>query len=136
MPTLDYMVLADYVRQDNGVVHIMGAGIDTITAPHLPAAHLAHVAIKLIFGTEEVPGTRHTFKLLFMGDDKQLSAVKGTFKVPERIEGVPVHWKTSALLNLRLALPFERYGDYSLDFLIDEQQEKDVNLRVVPPEKA
>lgn len=33
MPELDYMLLADYVRQDGGVVHVMGAGVDTVTAP-------------------------------------------------------------------------------------------------------
>ena len=32
MPELDYMVLADYVRQDGGSIHIMGAGVDTVAA--------------------------------------------------------------------------------------------------------
>ena len=36
MPELDYMVLADYVRQDNGVIHIMGAGMDTIATSAVP----------------------------------------------------------------------------------------------------
>lgn len=36
MPELDYMVLADYVRQDGGVVHIMGAGVDTVFASAVP----------------------------------------------------------------------------------------------------
>jgi len=37
VPELDYMVLADYVRQDGGVIHIMGAGVDTVTAPVVPS---------------------------------------------------------------------------------------------------
>jgi hypothetical protein len=36
MPELDYMVLAEYVRQDNGVIHIMGAGVDTVATPAVP----------------------------------------------------------------------------------------------------
>ena len=33
MPDLEYLVLADYVRQDAGATHIMGAGIDTFGIP-------------------------------------------------------------------------------------------------------
>lgn len=50
MPELDYMVLADYVRMDAGGVHIMGAGIDTITAPLVPTAHTVHAALHITFG--------------------------------------------------------------------------------------
>jgi len=33
MPELDFMVVADYVRTDAGVLHMVGAGFDTV---HLP----------------------------------------------------------------------------------------------------
>jgi hypothetical protein len=33
MPQMEYLVLADYVRQDAVATHIMGAGIDTFTVP-------------------------------------------------------------------------------------------------------
>jgi uncharacterized protein YuzE len=33
MAEIEYLILADYVRQDAGMTHIMGAGLDTITLP-------------------------------------------------------------------------------------------------------
>ena len=33
MPEIDYLVLAEYVRQDAGMTHIMAAGIDTFYVP-------------------------------------------------------------------------------------------------------
>ena len=47
MPELDYMVLADYVRQDAGVIHIMGAGVDTVTAPAVPTVQPFGVALRI-----------------------------------------------------------------------------------------
>lgn len=40
MAEIEYLILADYVRQDSGLTHIMGAGLDTITLPedHIDAA--------------------------------------------------------------------------------------------------
>ncbi len=50
MPELDYMVLADYVREDTGTIHIMGAGIDTFTVPQVPAAAPVGIALRITFG--------------------------------------------------------------------------------------
>src|SRR5215472_10154522 len=50
MPELDYMVLADYVRQEaNGVIHIMGAGVDTITTAAVPTQWPLGVALRMSF---------------------------------------------------------------------------------------
>lgn len=137
MPKLDFMLLADYVRQDSdGAVHIMNAGFDTITPPQVPWAHAAHIAIKLSFGTEDVPGTPHTLRLILNGDDRQLAAVGASMISPPPPDGVPVHWRTKVLLNLSLMLPLPAYGDYALELVIDEEPVgESLNFRVVrPPE--
>ncbi len=33
MPEIDHVVLAEYVRQDAGMTHITGAGVDTFYVP-------------------------------------------------------------------------------------------------------
>ncbi len=49
MPQLEYMVLAEYVRQDpTGLIHIMGAGIDTINAPVVPTVQPLGVALWML----------------------------------------------------------------------------------------
>ncbi|GAB3279046.1 hypothetical protein GCM10027589_05420 [Actinocorallia lasiicapitis] len=132
MPELDYMVLADYVRMDAGVAHIMAAGIDTIRADRLPAAHNAHLAVRLTFGGDEVPGADHLLRLIFSSNDKVLSSVSGTLQVPDRPPGVPVHWRTGMLLNFVMTLPLPELGDYALALVLDERSLKEVDLRVVP----
>ena len=69
MPKLDYMVLADYVRQDDGAMHIMGAGVDTVAASAIPAVQPFGVALRLSFGTTEQPGEEHHLTVSFIGPD-------------------------------------------------------------------
>jgi hypothetical protein len=33
MPELDFMVAADYVRAEGGILHMIAAGIDTLLVP-------------------------------------------------------------------------------------------------------
>ena len=39
MPDLDYAFLADYVRPERGLAHVMATGIDTVTAPSVPTGY-------------------------------------------------------------------------------------------------
>src|SRR5271167_2720290 len=94
MPELDYMVLADYVRQDDGVIHIMGAGVDTVFAPVVPTVQPFGVALRISFGTTEEPGEEHRFTVTFIGPDNRILDANATFVTPPRQPGVPEHWRT------------------------------------------
>lgn len=120
MPELDYMVLADYVRQDNGVIHIMGAGVDTIATPAVPTVQSLGVAVRLTFDTTEQPGDDHRLKLSFMGPDQPVLDVAATFITPPRPPGVPEHWKTGLGVALQIPVPLPQFGDYSCVLDIDD----------------
>lgn len=133
MPELDYMVLADYVREDAGSIHIMSAGIDTIAAPVVPTSQPVGIALRITFGTTEEVGAQHHLRLVFQGPDQHLMEVTAPFLTPPRPHGVPEHWRTGLGLALRLALPLPGYGDYSLDLDIDDGEvTKSIDVRVVP----
>ena len=119
MPELDYMVLADYVRQDNGVIHIMGAGVDTVATPAVPTAQPLGVALRMSFDTTEQPGESHSLKVSFIGPDKPILDVSATFLTPPRPPDVPEHWKTGLGVALQLTVPLPQYGDYSCELAID-----------------
>ena len=119
MPELDYMVLADYVRQDNGVIHIMGAGVDTITTTAVPTAVTLGVALRMSFGTTEMPGEEHSLKVSFIGPDKPVLDVSAAFVTPPRPPDVPEHWRTGLGLALQIPVPLAQYGDYSCTLSID-----------------
>jgi hypothetical protein len=89
VPELDYMVLADYVRQDFGVIHIIGAGIDTVTTPAVPTVQPFGVALRISFDTTEQPGQEHHLTVSFIGPDKRVLDANATFLTPPRAPGVP-----------------------------------------------
>ena len=119
MPELDYMVLADYVRQDGGVIHIMGAGVDTITTPAVPTVVNLGVAARMSFDTTEQPGEEHSLKVSFIGPDQPVFDASATFHTPPRPPEVPEHWRTGLGLALQIPVPVPQFGDYSCTLSID-----------------
>ncbi len=120
MPELDYMVLADYVRQDGGVIHIMGAGVDTVFAPAVPIVQPFGVALRISFSTTEEPGEEHRLTVTFIGPDNRLLDATATFVTPPRPPGVPEHWRTGLGVAVQIAVPLPQYGDYSCELDIDD----------------
>jgi uncharacterized protein DUF6941 len=133
MPELDYMVLADYVRQDGGVINIMGAGIDTVTAPAVPTVQPFGVALRISFSTTEEPGAQHRLTVSFVGPDQPVLSANAAFVTPPRPEDVPEHWRTGIGIALQIAVPLPRYGDYSCEVIIDDGAiTRSADFRVVP----
>lgn len=132
MPELDYMVLADYVRQDNGVIHIMGAGIDTVTTASVPTVVNLGVAVRMSFGTTEQPGHGHGLKVTFIGPDRPVVDVSATFFTPARPADVPEHWRTGIGIAIQVPVPLPQFGDYSCTLSIDgDSIVKSYEFRVV-----
>jgi hypothetical protein len=134
MPELDYMVLADYVRQDSGVVHIMGAGVDTVYAPAVPTVQPFGVALRISFGTTEEPGEEHHLTVSFLGPDSPVLNASATFATPPRPPNVPEHWRTALGVAVQIAVPLPQYGDYSCQLTIDDGAiAKAYEFRVIRP---
>jgi hypothetical protein len=134
MPELDYMVLADYVRQDGPLTHIMGAGIDTVTASAVPAVQPFGVALRISFGTTEAPGEQHRLTVTFIGPDSPVLDASLPFTTPARRPGVPEHWRTGLGVAMQIAVPLPRYGDYSCELNIDDGAiTKAYEFRVIEP---
>jgi hypothetical protein len=135
MPELDYMVLADYVRQDGGgVIHIMGAGVDTVMARSVPAAQPFGIALRLSFDTTEPVGEQHQLTLAFQDPDQPVVDMRAQFITPPQPPGVPEHWRTSLGIALQITVPIPRYGDYSFELDIDNGAiTRSIDVRVIPP---
>jgi hypothetical protein len=135
MPKLDFMILADYVRADHGVIHIIAAGIDTIQAAEVPTAHPVGIAIRFKFGSTEEVGTEHPLRLDFQSADRVLLSLQGTLSNPPHTAETPVHWERSASLVFQITLPIPSYGDYSLELILDDHPLGSIDIRVVPQAK-
>ena len=138
MPELEYLVLAEYVRQDAGMTHIMGAGIDTffIPAENLPAAVPAGVVARVTFDSRDEVGAEHEISLVFQGPDgADILTASQRFPAPPPAPGVPEHWRTAASLITRLALLFPSHGNYRLQMTLDDDPRlsRSVDVRAIPP---
>ena len=101
MPQMEYLVLADYVRQDAAATHIMGAGIDTFTVPEgrLPASAPVGVVARMSFDVRDQVGAEHEVSLVFHGPGAtELLRLTQRLRTPPPAPGVPEHWRTAANL--------------------------------------
>lgn len=132
---LDYMVLADYVRQDGAVTHIMGAGVDTIYAPTVPAVQPLGLALRISFDAGDEVGQQHIISLSYVGPEQPVLSAHAPFITPPPPEGVPSHWRTGLGIALQILVPLPSHGDYSCEVAIDDATEitRSIDFRVIPP---
>jgi hypothetical protein len=141
MPQMEYLVLADYVRQDAAATHIMGAGIDTFTVPEgrLPVSVPVGVVARISFDVRDHVGAEHEVSLIFHGPgDSELLRLTQRLRTPPPAPGIPEHWRTAANLLFRgLLLPLPSYGnDYRLEVIMDDDPRlsRSLDVRVVAPD--
>lgn len=139
MPQIDYVVLAEYVRQDQGVTHIMGAGIDTFGVPShaLPAAVPVGLAVRVTFDSRDEAGAPHELQVDYTGEDEQgLLTARQTFLAPAHPLGIPEHWRIGVSIIIRTALPIPVHGNYALTVTLDDDPERTrrIDLRAIDPQ--
>lgn len=131
MPELDFMVVADYVRTDAGVLHMVGAGFDTAYLPAVPGILQAGIGLRILLDVAEGRHS-HPFTLIFQNaDGARLAEVTGVVGpvgagIPEPPPGRPY----SVVLALNTRLPIPEQGDYSLDLVLDDRPVKSITLTV------
>jgi hypothetical protein len=132
MPDLDFMVTADYVRAEGGMLHMIAAGVDTLLVSSVPAARPLGVGLRLLIDVAEAR-QQHQVELIYQdADGQRLAEVSGTIgpvapdqplPPPGRPFGIPVAFN--------LMLPIPGYGDYSLELFVDGEPKKSITLAAV-----
>lgn len=133
MPDVDFMIACDYVRAENGIMHLVSGGFDRIIATVVPTLHNFGVAIRLSLARHEcdVP---HKIELVFQGaDGEALARIVGQF-ASGYPANVPPGWPAHTVVGLNLTVPLPRYGTYSVNLSIDDQPKESLSLFVTPPD--
>jgi hypothetical protein len=133
MPELDFMIVSDYIRAENGVLHMIAGGVDTITVRAVPAARSIGIGLSLKLPQGEVT-ENHTLRLIFYGTDGARIAEIGA-DLPARSEtpNMPAGRKVGVVTALNMSLPLPSYGDYSLELLVNGNHKKEIPIYVIPP---
>ncbi len=134
MAKLDFAFLADYVRGEatGGVVHTISAGIDTVYAEAVPTGHNLGLVLRVEFTRQEC-GRAHRIEIVFQDEDGTTLAKLFTVATPEWKEELPVHWGVGVMAGLNFGVPLPRYGLYAFEVIVNDENRKTINLRVLPP---
>jgi len=135
VPELDLALIADYVHAERGVAYVMRGCIDTVTAPETPTGRNIGFLFRVAFSRSEC-GRPHRVEVIFQGEDGERLAHVQTVVTPEWDQSLPPHWKVKLLGGLNFGVPLPSYGNYSFDIVINDSQQKAIDLRVVPPPTA
>jgi hypothetical protein len=133
MPELDFMIVADYVRAEGGLLHMIAAGIDTIYTPAVPAARPVGIGIRLTLTLDEVR-QQHQIEVVYQTEDgARLAQISGTVAPlayePIGLPGV----RLGIAIPLNMSLPLPDYGRYSLGLLVDGSNLKTIGITVTEP---
>jgi hypothetical protein len=135
MPGVDYALLAEYVRPDQGIAHVIGAGIDTVHAPQVPTGHNIGLLARFTFTRNEC-GRPHRIEIIFQDADGQRLAKIDASITPQYPEDIPVGWPVGVLAGFNLGLPLPGYGIYSFEILVNDTSHKSIDFRVARPPDA
>jgi hypothetical protein len=132
MPELDFMVVADYVRQDGGVLQMVGAGFDAMYVPAVPTARQIGIGLRLLVDVAEAQQP-HQVELIYQdADGRRLAEVTGTVGPASADQPMPPPGRSFGVpMAFNLLLPVPDYGDYSLDLAVDGEPVKSITLTVV-----
>jgi hypothetical protein len=138
MPELDFMVTADYVRAEGGMLHMIAAGVDTMLVPGVPTVRQVGVGLRILVDVAEAR-EQHRVELIYQDEDgHRLLQVSGGFGPIGPDEPLPPAGRPYGVpVAFNLPLPVPRLGDYSLELLIDGVQGKSITLTAVqiqPPD--
>ena len=137
MPSVDFMIIGDYVRNDNGVLHIIAGGINTFHIQSVPYAQNVGIGLRLLLTRAECD-QEHLVEIAFQDEDgTMLARIGGQFRAAYP-EGLPPGAECPALLALNLGVPIPKVGRYTFELFIDGTNAKaiPVTATTLPPPGA
>jgi hypothetical protein len=117
---IDWIIPCRYVEVHDNLGTIVGAGIDTVWAPNLPAAIQMTVAVRLLALADELgpPDHQHTARNLITGPD---GATVGDVSVQFGIgtENPREDWLNGFILPAIVQFEAQVEGTYTLEHQVD-----------------
>lgn len=131
MAEIDFVILADYVRNDAGVLNIVGGGFDHIYALAMPSGQNVGLGLRFLFTRPECDRP-HEVRIAFQDAQAQvLVEVRAAF-VPSVPPGYQPGDHIGMTINANMGIPLPDYGQYTFEILLDDEPMKSIPLRAVP----
>jgi hypothetical protein len=133
MPDLDFMVVADYVRPENGVLHMIAAGIDTIYAGAVPSARQVGLGLRLLLTPAEAQ-YEHPVELIFQDPDgRRIAQLRALLSPQPLAPAAKAGRKLGVVIAFNITLPLPGYGDFSFELLVGGNHIKTIPMIISEP---
>ena len=129
---VNFAFLCDYADQSGAKMTAIGIGFDTIFAARVPAIHPVFFAvISLKFSSTEVGQKRIGMRLIDDDGKNVIPPMDMTLNISPPPPGFL--YRTHRIALAMQGLKFEKYGDYTVSWLVEGQEVKTVGLKVAEP---
>lgn len=131
MPKIEYALIADHVRIEGGVAHVIAASVDTVySLVEPPVTQSFGFLARVLFGDDEL-GQKHELRLVLRTADGEQILNAFAEISPERPEGVDPSLPVGVLWSMNFATILPAFGQYSFDVEQAGKVERSLPLRVV-----
>ena len=125
MPTLDFALIAEYVRVEQDLAYLIAGGTDRITTPTLPVGLNLGLLLRISFERAEC-GRLHRVEVLVQDEDGDRLIHLTATGTPTWQEDWPINWKSKDMFGFNFGLPVARYGIHEFVILINDTQVKTI----------
>ncbi len=129
---VNYAFLCDYADQSGKKISALGIGFDTIYANKVPAAHpLFFAVISIRFESTEIGSKRMGVRIIDADGKNLVPPLDTTIELEPPPAGFT--YRSQGLSLAFYGVEFPHYGDYSVRWLVNGTEVKDVSLKVALP---
>ncbi len=128
--SVDFLILADAAQVQGDKLYLLGGGWSIVWAKSFPARHQVAVAAGILVPWLET-NARHRFRIVAQAEGGvSLGEIGGEFE-QGRPAGLPAGATQRVMLTATMNLQFERAGDISIEFWLDDVLAKTSPFRTV-----
>ena len=126
---LDWAMLANFAEVREGLVFVVGGGIDTVNTAQLPAPLNATILVRLLLHRTEA-NKQHSLELEITDEDgNSVAKVQAGFMVANNPD-LPVGWDIPGMFALNVhGLQLAKEGRYAIEISADNVHLRTLNLR-------
>ncbi len=126
---LDWAMLANFAEVREGLVFVVGGGIDTVNTAQMPAPLNATILVRLLLHRTEA-NKQHSLEMEITDEDgNSVAKVQAGFMVASNPE-LPVGWDIPGMFALNVhGLQLAKEGRYAIEISADNVHLRTLNLR-------
>ncbi|MDY7100978.1 MAG: hypothetical protein S0880_07300 [Actinomycetota bacterium] len=131
MADLDFAILADYARVENGLGYLIAGGLDRIRVAEVPRTQNVGLLMRLLFTLGEADRTHRLEVIVLDADGTRLREVGASVTPRVPLDHTPGR-KLQMMSSINFGIPIPSYGSYSIEVVLDNVSIKTIPIDVVP----